>query len=218
VPSRRVYDLLYRIGAARWKRGWDTGVGPELRALVEDGTFSPERLGGNRAIDLGCGSGANVLYLAERGFDATGVDFSPVAVEQGRAAAGARGLADRTRFLAGDVTRPIPGLEGPFDLVVLYNVLQDLPAAGRRGLAELTRSLTRPGSKALLWCWYGPKDSLPLVSYRGPSRMSPFVVEPGEERDLFGEAFEIERAGPQPPGNRTSLVLTRTDGSVRGGP
>jgi SAM-dependent methyltransferase len=212
VPTRRVYDLLYRIGAARWRRGWDTGVGPELRALVEDGTFSPERLGGGRAIDLGCGSGANVLYLAEHGFEATGVDFSPVAVEQARASAIERGLVDRTRFLVGDVTRRIEGVEGPFDLVVLYNVLQDLPSAGRRGLAELTRSLTHPGSKVLLWCWYTRRDDLPLMSYRGPSRMSPFVVEPGEERDLFGDAFEIERTGPQPAGNKTSLVLTRTDG------
>jgi SAM-dependent methyltransferase len=209
VPSRRVYDLLYRIGAARWKRGWDTGVAPELRALVEDGTLSAERLGGGRAIDLGCGSGANALYLAEHGFHTTGVDFSPVAVEQCMAAAAERGLSDRTRFAVGDVTQPIPGVEGPFDLVLLYNVLQDLPGPGRRGLADLTRSLTRPGSGVLLWCWYAPKRSLPLVSYRGPSRISPFVVEPGEERELFESAFDIDRAGPRPGRNRASFVLTR---------
>jgi SAM-dependent methyltransferase len=208
VPSRRVYDLLYRIGAARWKRGWDTGVGPELRALVEDGTFSPERLGGSRAIDLGCGSGANVLYLAEHGFEATGVDFSPVAVERAGAAAAERGLAGRARFVVGDVTRSIPGVEAPFDLVVLFNVLQDLPASGRRGLAELTRSLTRPGSKVLLWCWYARKSDLPLVSYRGPSRMSPFVIEPGEERELFGDTHLVSEL-PSPASGRACFVLTR---------
>ncbi len=35
MPGRWTYDLLYRIGAARWGRGWDRGVGPELVDLVE---------------------------------------------------------------------------------------------------------------------------------------------------------------------------------------
>lgn len=209
MPSRRVYDLLYGIGAARWKRGWDTGVGPELRALVDQGTFSPERLDGNRAIDLGCGSGANVLYLAENGFEATGVDFSPVAVEQCRSAAAARNLSERTRFVVGDVTRPIPDVSGPFDLVVLYNVLQDLPPAGRHGLADLTRSLTSPGANVLLWCWYASKDALPLISYRGPSKISPFVVEPGEELDLFGDAFRVHPLPYEAGRRRAAFLLER---------
>ena len=206
MPGRAVYDLLYRIGAARWKRGWDADAGPELVRLVEDGTLSPERIGGDRAIDLGCGSGANVLFLADHGFDASGIDFSGVAVRQARQRATNEGLT-RATFAEGDVTRPIAGVRGPFDLILLYNVLQDLDARGRAGAVGLARSLTRPGSKVLAWCWYAERRSLPLVSYTGPSRIAPFVIEPGEEHDLF-DGFEIERPDPQPGPRKALFLLT----------
>jgi SAM-dependent methyltransferase len=197
MPSSRIYDLLYRTGAARWRRGWEVGVGPELRRLVESGVAAPDRIG-DRAVDLGCGVGTNVLYLAGNGFEATGVDFSAAAIEQARRAAAERGL--RATFVVGDVTRPIPGLEPPFDLILLYNVVQDLDRDGRRRLADETARLAQPGTLALVWCWYAPRSALPLISYRGPSRVAPFVVEPGEERELFAHRFDVERietdAGP----------------------
>ena len=64
------YDLLYRSWAP-----WDAvGVRGDLRALVESGRVTSQSH--PRAVDLGCGTGANAVYLAERGFDSTGVDFS----------------------------------------------------------------------------------------------------------------------------------------------
>jgi len=51
----------------------------ELVELVESGRIKP-----GRAIDLGSGTASNVIYLAQHGFDALGVDFSPAAVENGR--------------------------------------------------------------------------------------------------------------------------------------
>src|SRR5207247_9380135 len=115
-PGRLVYDLLYRVGVARRSRGWDKGVGPELRALVQS-RLTPSNLGGNRAIDLGCGTGANSIFLAEHGFTVTGVDFSRVAVERAKADADAAGLADRARTLVADVpAERTEGADGPFDL------------------------------------------------------------------------------------------------------
>ncbi|MCV7694233.1 class I SAM-dependent methyltransferase [Micrococcus luteus] len=57
-----------------------------------------------RSLDLGCGEGGDVVHLAEIGWDATGVDISAAAVARGREAAEARGVAERTRFLAADLT------------------------------------------------------------------------------------------------------------------
>ncbi|HET9250165.1 MAG TPA: class I SAM-dependent methyltransferase [Actinomycetota bacterium] len=207
MPGRFVYELLYRIGAASWKRGWDAGVGPELVRLVEDGPLSPQALGGNRAVDLGCGTGANVLFLAKNGFEAIGIDFSNVAVRQAGERAAAEGISDRVTFLVGDITEPHDGARGPFDLIVLYNVVQDLDGEARAGLAERTRELSRLGTRVLLWCWYARRDDLPLVSFKGPSRIAPFVIEPGEERALFdGFAFErLESPGPR----KAAFVLTR---------
>jgi SAM-dependent methyltransferase len=217
MPGRWAYDLLYRIGAAKRWRGWDKGTGPELVELLESGRITSESLAPARAIDLGCGTGANVLFLAEQGFQGLGVDFSPVAVTKARQAAEARGLADRARFVVGDLTAPnIDGLDGLYDLVIVYNTLQDLVGSARVHLADTVRRLTRPGSLVLLWCWYKALEELPFISLRGPSRLLPLVVAPGEEEDLFGEAFDIERLPRPEPGTDRACFLLSRRGSAAG--
>ena len=208
MPGRRTYDLLYRIGAARWARGWDRGVGPEIVDLVESGRLTPSTLPPGRAVDLGCGTGANTLFLADHGFDAVGVDFSSAAIEQAERAARDRGLRGRTRFVVGDVTAErIPGVDGPFDLVVAYNTLQDLWGRQRPAMAATIRHLTRPTSVVVLWCYYGTRRDLPLLSFRGPSWVAPFVVAPGEEVALFGDDFDIERLDSPAPETGTACFL-----------
>jgi SAM-dependent methyltransferase len=212
MPGRWAYNILYRLGAARLQRGWDKGAGPELVELVESGRITPpDRPGPPRAVDLGCGTGANVLFLAERGWDAVGVDFSSAAISRARQAAAALGLADQARFLVGDVSAPrLDGVEGPFDLVAVYNTLQDLLGPDRKGLAALVRNLTEPGSFALVWCYYESLSDLPRFTFNGPSRMFPFVVEPGEEENLFGENFAIERLPrPSPESGKACFLMTR---------
>ena len=54
-----------------------------------------------RAIDLGCGVGAEAIYLAKNGFDATGVDFSPTANKQARAKSQTAGV--EVRFVVDDL-------------------------------------------------------------------------------------------------------------------
>ena len=59
------WNLVYRFG----KTPWDTGITPpELRAVVESGQVPP-----GRALDLGCGTGTNVIYLARHGLEVVGV-------------------------------------------------------------------------------------------------------------------------------------------------
>jgi SAM-dependent methyltransferase len=207
MPGKLTYNILYRTGAARWRRGWEVGVGPELRALVESGVFTPDALCGNRAIDLGCGIGTNAIYLAQHGFNALGADFSSAAIAQARASAAAATID--VEFLVADITKPIPDVEPPFDALVLYNVIQDLDPDGRRGLAAEAARLSRPGTVALLWCWWATKRELPLLSYLGPSRVAPFVVEPGEEKELFADAFDIEPLSTGGRSRRAAFLLTR---------
>jgi SAM-dependent methyltransferase len=123
MAGRRTYDVMYRLGLARafWSRAdrW------EIRGLVEDGPCDPARLtppssGRPRAIDLGCGEGGVTVYLAQHGFETVGVDFSEVALRSARMAAARAGLeSGDIRFVQGDLTgSSIPGVEGPFDLLV----------------------------------------------------------------------------------------------------
>jgi SAM-dependent methyltransferase len=191
--GRRAYDLMYRFGAP-----WEGADRVELRALVADGRCAPETLrrpgmAAARAIDLGCGAGRVSLELAEAGFAVTGVDFSPVALAKAREAAERRGLGpERVTFAAGDLTAGnVPGVTGPFDLLVDYGTFDDLPAVGRRAMARYVTGLARPGSRFFLFAFSGRPEDLPRMSFGGPSRAFPGLV-PGEVEDLFEPAFRVE--------------------------
>src|SRR5262245_12427030 len=59
---------------------WETGhASTELQRVI-----SEEQLAPCRAVDMGCGTGANAVWLAQRGFDVVGVDFSATAIERAR--------------------------------------------------------------------------------------------------------------------------------------
>lgn len=180
---------MYRVWAP-----WDAvGVRSELLALLAAKAVSPQTH--PRAIDLGCGTGANVVHLAQEGFDVTGVDFSPVAL--GKARERARAANASCRFVEADLTSfPLRGVEGTFDLLLDFGTLDDLPPTGRRAMAANMTALARPGARALFWCFYGPKADLPLNPFKVPSRLTA-VVEPAEVGMLFGDAFAIEPFIPE---------------------
>ena len=199
---RRLYDLMYRWGAP-----WETGPREELVRLVDSGRLASEVLAPGRALDLGCGTGANTVFLAERGFDVVGVDFSPVALVKADRRAERAGVAEHVRFVRADLTSTaMADVGGPFDLLVDYGTLDDLSQDGRRLMAANVVSLARPGAAFLLWAFYAARSELPLISFDGPSRVSG-AMEPGEERDLFGAAFEIERLATPPEGSGFACFL-----------
>lgn len=206
-----VYDFLYRVGAP-----WDGPARPELVELVEAGVLTPEQLPPGRAIDLGCGTGSNAVFLAKHGFETVGVDLSRVALKKARKRIEDEGLGDRVRLVAADLTAPaLPGVPGPFDLLVDYSTLDDLGPAARRDMAALIARLARPGARFLFFCFYGRRDDLPMISFTGPSRMTP-IIEVGEEETLFGEHFEIERLPAPPPESREAcFLMTRRAGGAR---
>ncbi|MGA8116121.1 MAG: class I SAM-dependent methyltransferase [Actinocatenispora sp.] len=188
------YNTLYRLNMAPW----DKEVRPVLKELVESGRLSPKEF--PSAVDLGCGTGAEAVYLATQGFGPVrGVDFSPVAVRRGQARAEAAGVADRCEFLRADLSAtPVPGLADQYDLVCDFGALNDMVGEARQAVATTIRNLTRPGGKALLWAFQADRASLPA-----PARMTPMIA-PGEEKELFGESFDIEYLETRP---RTAMLL-----------
>lgn len=196
--SRFFYDAMYRVGAP-----WEGSARPELVQLVESGRLRP-----CRAIDLGCGSGANAIFLAEHGFDVVGVDFSPVAIRKAiRALDGRRALSGRARFVRGDLTASSLGeAEGQFDLLVDYGTLDDLTGEARDAMVRTIHRVSRAGSQFLLWCFFGTQAELPRISFTGPSRMTP-IIAPGEVERRFGDAFSIERLPEPRPGSFAACFL-----------
>lgn len=95
---------------------WSGTVNRVLSEIVPGlGTDSTGAVRG-RALDLGCGEGADVLWLAEQGWDAVGVDVSATAISRARAAAGGpdTGGSVRASFVVGELSA---APAGPYDLV-----------------------------------------------------------------------------------------------------
>jgi SAM-dependent methyltransferase len=98
------WEGFYRESTPRWSGR----PNPVLVDVV--GTRPP-----GRALDLGCGEGGDVLWLAERGFTVTGVDISATVVDRARAHAAEAGLAHRVTIERHDLAATFP--TGEFDLV-----------------------------------------------------------------------------------------------------
>jgi SAM-dependent methyltransferase len=85
-------------------------------------------LAAGRALDLACGSGRNAVWLAEHNWRVTAVDFSPVALDQARAAARDHAVTITTVQADARAYTPV----GRFDLVVVSYL--HLPAVDMRGV------------------------------------------------------------------------------------
>src|SRR5262245_65139469 len=102
-PTR--WDERYKTGDTPWETGQPSS---ELqRVLAEDGIQLC------RALELGCGTGASAVWLAQQGFDVTALDLSALAIARARRRADEAGVG--VRFLVADVFRPPAELSGPFD-------------------------------------------------------------------------------------------------------
>lgn len=195
-----IYDLMYRTRAP-----WDSiGVRPSLRALVEAGMITSDAY--PRTIDLGCGTGANVVYLAKQGFESHGVDFSDVAIRKARHRATEAGV--QAHLVVGDLTADeIAGLEGSYDFLMDFGTLDDLRGEAREKMAATVTRLSRPGSRFLEFCFYGSREELPWFSFRGTSRFS--HVAPGELEELFGANWDVELLAEDSEWRVATFLLTR---------
>ena len=179
---QRFWDSMYR-GTPTWELG---GPDPELVGLLDQG-----RIGGpGRALDLGCGTGNDVVELARRGWTVSGVDVSDRALARAREKAAVAGVEPDLRNA--DVTR-LPGLDGPFDLIVDRGLLMSLfGERARRAYTHAVTALTAPGSVVYQHQWVLPEEPSPLSRAWLATRLNGFVLTPGELEARFGSAFAIE--------------------------
>jgi SAM-dependent methyltransferase len=199
--ARPIYDWMYRRGAP-----WEGSTKPDFVELLSSGRLSPEEVG-TRAIDLGCGIGDYSRLLAEHGFDVTGVDLSPVAIERARSASDPE--APSPRFVNADLLDLPEEVSGPFDLLVDIGTLDDFPRSRRPDAVDVITSLARPGSILYLWCFYGRDRDLPPVSFQGASRYLAPGIEPDELQALFADGWDFEQIDSGLEQRWASFLMTR---------
>jgi len=119
---------------------WSGRVNAQLAANAGD-------LACGRALDLGCGEGADALWLAEHGWTVVAVDVSTTALSRARAAAESRGMAERIDFQQRDLTAGLP--EGLFDLVSAQ-FLHSTVEMDRTALLRRAADVVAPGGTFLI--------------------------------------------------------------------
>ena len=174
------YELVY----SRFRAPWDIGPRRELMDLVESGRIKP-----CKAIDLGSGTASNCIFLAQHGFQVTGVDFASAAIELGKKRAAEAGVV--VDFIQDDLT-DLRNVSDSFDLLVDYGTLDDLHPSQRDLYLQNVLPLTHTGSLFVLYCFeWQPRGWEHLVYDRLALRLN-------EAYDRFGHYFEIEKiAGEQ---------------------
>ena len=124
------------------RRPWS---GNPNRLLVDELERQPLRPG--TALDLGCGTGGDALWLAQQGWTVTGVDLARSAVAQAEAASIAAGLAGRTTWQRVDLDAGLPA--GSWDLVTSA-YLQAPVALARDGILRGATAAVAPGGTLLV--------------------------------------------------------------------
>ena len=175
----RAWDERYAATDLVWSATPNQFVASELAELQP-----------GRALDLAAGEGRNALWLAERGWQVTAVDFSRAGLDKGRALQQRheRGAELRVDWVHADVLTY--GAEpASYDLVVLAYL--QLTADQRRTAARRGFEALRVGGTFLVVA----HDSTNLTEGTG-GPTDPAVLFTAEEvlGDLDGERFEVERA------------------------
>jgi SAM-dependent methyltransferase len=99
---------------------WDTGITPpEVYQFLDD--HPP-----GRALDLGCGTGTNVITLAQHGWQAEGVDFVPRAIKTARKKARRAGVREMVDFRVGDALSANV-FHGQYDLILDIGCFHSFP-------------------------------------------------------------------------------------------
>jgi SAM-dependent methyltransferase len=184
---------------------WDERyAGPELVWGSGPNCFVAEELAAlppGRAIDLGTGEGRNAIWLAERGFTVTAVDFSRVGLARAAGLAARRGVS--VDWVHADLLdyQPTPGR---YDLVLIAYI--QLPADRLTELARTAAAALAPGGTLL--AVGHDRDNL-TRGHAGPKDPSvlwtPQVVTAGLTGLTVQQADQVDRTVSTPDGARTAI-------------
>ncbi|MEV4257186.1 class I SAM-dependent methyltransferase [Spirillospora sp. NPDC049652] len=161
------------------------------------------------ALDLGCGEGADAVWLARQGWKVTAVDVSGVAIGRAIEHAAETGTADAIEFQRRDLSESFP--EGRFDLVT-SQFLHSPAAPVSEEILRAARDAVAPGGTLLVEGHAGPPPWAPDAH-----NFLPTAAEVVTALDLDPAEWEVQRAvehdrlqtGPD------GTVVTRLDCTVK---
>jgi SAM-dependent methyltransferase len=126
---------------------WNMETPPEpLVELVDSGKVQP-----CKTIDMGCGAGNYAVYLAEKGFEVTGVDYSPTAIEIAGENANKKGV--KCNFIVADVVEEADKINQTWDFAYGWGLLHHIFPEQRQRYVENVYRILNPKGKYLSVCF-----------------------------------------------------------------
>jgi malonyl-CoA O-methyltransferase len=161
-----------REGYDRWARVYDHDANPVIGLEDPAVRDAAGDMRGLAVLDLGCGTGRHAVWMAAAGALVTAVDFSWGMLAEARRKPG----AERIRFLACDLRRPLPFADGAFQFLVSGLVLEHIPDLA--GFFDEARRVLRPDGRAVISAMH-PAMFLRGAQARFTDPESGEIVRPG---------------------------------------
>jgi len=157
LRGHRWYSLVYRAFYVLGLRLWERDRPPsDLIELVEGRAALPP----GRALDIGCGTGTDSIYLAKHGWDVTGVDMVPDALVIAQRNAAPAGVS--VHFVQGDATRVPEIVQGDFSLLFDFGCFHTLPPDQRPAYVDSVSAVAATGATFLLYGFARPPRFAPI--------------------------------------------------------
>lgn len=204
-PEREAWNERYAGSTRVWSGKPNTALVAQVSELTP-----------GRALDLGCGEGADAVWLAGRGWKVTAVDVSDVALERAAEHAADSGVAEAITWQRRDLVADFP--PGEYDLVsAQFLYVHDHDNAAREGILRSAARAVAPGGVLLIEshsghpAWEQPKhkhehgDRHAEMSFTSPREvLDSLLLGPGEWEVLV--CAEHERVQNDPEGNPTTRI------------
>lgn len=196
--DREFWESLYQKKTTPWDLGKPA---PPLATFLK----SPYAVPPGRVLVVGCGRGHEVELFAKAGFEVTGIDFAPSAVQLTSQRLQESGHLGKNAFMLERDFFEIHEYDGYYDYVLEHCAFCAIEPTRRRTYAWTVRDLLKPGGKLIALWWLLPEKA------GGP----PYWVHKSEIFDLFGDDFRIDIAYqpqdsvPERRGQEFLTVLTK---------
>jgi len=177
---RRSYDRQ-SVWEQKWHRWMTEGSSPlwnteslpaEVEEAIETGWLPAEAT----IVDIGCGSGELAALLAERGFEAVGLDFASSAIAQAREQHAVDRPDVNLTYEVADICGDVEGL-GTFDALIDRGCFYGLDEAQHAAYADNVASLCEPGTPFLMMCPIRDAPAEQRVATIGEALGSHFAIE-----------------------------------------
>lgn len=167
---------------------WNSETPPDLLVHL----LGEEKIVPCKTVDYGCGTGNYAIFLAGKGFDVTGIDISPSAIEIAKKTAYQKGIS--CDFIVADVLSEMQEVQYTFDFAYDWELLHHIFPSERQKYVENVYRYLNPGGKYLSVCF--SEEDLAFGG-AGQYRKTPletvlYFLSEKELQFLFEPFFSIE--------------------------